>query len=101
VRLSAICAPAAGVGRFSLLAVLVYVADVNPPVYAGVGTQALKTGVVRFYGVVVILSGWVRRLRGRLLLVHSFTSFSCGPGSGVRQHSRGHFFVCDHSVLLL
>jgi hypothetical protein len=80
---------------------LVYVADVNPPVYAGVGTQALKTGVVRFYGVVVIFSGWVRGLRGRLLLVHSFTSFSCGPGSGVCDHPRGHFFVCDHSVLSL
>ena len=80
---------------------LVYVADVNPPVYAGVGTQALKTSVVSLYGVVVILSGWVRGLSGRLLLVHSFTSFSCGPGSGVCDHPRGHFFVCDHSVLLL
>jgi len=42
-RLSAICAPTAGVASLSLLAILVYVADEHPPVYAGVGTQALKT----------------------------------------------------------
>ena len=33
--------PAAGVGRFPLLAVLVYVADEYPPIYARAGTQAL------------------------------------------------------------
>ena len=42
------------VGGFSLLAVLVYVADEHP---------TFKAGVVRLYGVVVLLSRWVRRLR--------------------------------------
>src|SRR5215212_1297134 len=97
----AIRATTAGVASLSLLAVVVYVADVNPAAHACAGAQALETGVVRFYGVVVIVSGWVRGLRGRLLLVHSFTSFICGPGSGVCHHPRGHFFVFDYSVLLL
>src|SRR5215218_1649830 len=43
----AISTPAAGVGDFPLLAVLVYVADEYPATYAGVGTQALEAGVVR------------------------------------------------------
>jgi hypothetical protein len=52
--------PAAAVGGFPLLAVLVYVADEHPAAYAGVGAQALKASVVSFYGVVVILGGGVR-----------------------------------------
>jgi hypothetical protein len=45
-------------------------ADVDDAVYAGVGAQALESGVVRLYGVVVILGGWVRCVRGRLSRVH-------------------------------
>jgi hypothetical protein len=41
----------------------------HPAVYAGVG--ALEASVVRLYGVVVILSRWVRWVRGRLCRVHS------------------------------
>jgi hypothetical protein len=51
--LSAISTPAAAVGVFSLLAVLVYVADEYPAFKAGAGS--LQTGVVRLYGVVLIL----------------------------------------------
>ncbi|HEY6712868.1 MAG TPA: hypothetical protein VI055_11420 [Rubrobacter sp.] len=51
---------AAPVGRFPLLAVLVYVADEHPADYARVGAQTLKAGVVRLYSVVVILGGGVR-----------------------------------------
>jgi hypothetical protein len=43
----AISTPAAGVGGFSLLAVLVYVADEYPAFDARAGTQALEAGVVR------------------------------------------------------
>jgi hypothetical protein len=67
--LSAIRATTADVGGFSLLAVLVYVADENPPVYAG--TQTLQASVVCLYGVVVIVSGWVRVGCARLCGVHS------------------------------
>jgi hypothetical protein len=42
----------------------------HPAVHAGVG--ALEAGVVRLYGVVVILSGWVRVGCARLCGVHSF-----------------------------
>jgi hypothetical protein len=41
-------------GRFPLLAVLVYIADEYPAVYARVEAQALETGVVSLYGVVLI-----------------------------------------------
>jgi hypothetical protein len=80
-------ATAAGVGGFSLLAVLVYVADEYPTLKTRAGT--LQASVVRLYGVVVILSGWVRRGCARLSRVHSLHPF-CGPGSGVCQHLRGH-----------
>jgi len=46
-------AAAAGVGVFSLLAVLVYVADEYPAFEAS--TRTLQAGVVRLYSVVVIL----------------------------------------------
>jgi hypothetical protein len=48
VRLLASSATAAPVGGFSLLAVLVYVADEDPAIYAGVRTEALEAGIVRF-----------------------------------------------------
>jgi hypothetical protein len=44
------------------------VPDVDDAIETGVG--ALESGVVRLYGVVVILSGWVRWARGRLLCGH-------------------------------
>ena len=59
--LSAIRAAAAAVGCFPLLAVLVYVADEHPALKAGAG--ALEAGVVRLYGVVVLLGRWVRWVR--------------------------------------
>ncbi len=65
--------------------------DEDSAVEAGTGAQALKAAELRLYGVVVILSRWVRGLRGRLLLVHSFTSLTCGPGSEVSHHLRSHF----------
>jgi hypothetical protein len=68
--LSAIRAAAAWVGGFPLLAVFVYVADEHPAVYAG--AETLQASVVSFYGVVVILSGWVRMGCARLSRVHSF-----------------------------
>jgi hypothetical protein len=59
----------AGVARFSLLAVLVYVADEYPAFEAGAGT--LQASVVSFYGIVLILGGWVRVGCARLCGVHS------------------------------
>ena len=41
----------------------------HPAVHAGVG--ALEAGVVRLYGIVVILGGWVRIGCARLSSVHS------------------------------
>jgi hypothetical protein len=68
VGLSAIRAATARVGGFPLLAILVYVADEYPAANACVG--ALEAGIVRLYGVVVILDGWVRWVRGRLIRVN-------------------------------
>jgi hypothetical protein len=44
-----------------LLAVIVYVADEHPALYASVGP--LEAGVMGLYGVVVVLGGWVRVVR--------------------------------------
>jgi len=38
-------------------------ADEDGAVHAGTGAQPLESGVVRLYGVVVILGGWVRWVR--------------------------------------
>src|ERR671911_22306 len=43
-------------------------ADEDGAVHASTGAQAVETGVVRLYGVVVILAGWVRGSRCRLTL---------------------------------
>jgi hypothetical protein len=59
----------AGVGDFSLLAVLVHVANEYPTLKTRAGT--LKAGVVRLYGVVMLLGGWVRVGCARLCSVHS------------------------------
>src|SRR5215208_7881693 len=84
----AIRAAMTGVGCFSLLSVLVYVADEHPAFEAGAGT--LQARVVRLYGVVVILSRWVRVGCARLCGVH-WGPFPLGrvPGSGrlLRGHS--------------
>src|SRR5215203_4696955 len=45
--------------------------------YAGVRTQALETGVVRLYGVVVILGRWARAWCARLCVVHKTSPY--GP----------------------
>jgi hypothetical protein len=62
-------AAAAGNGLYDLdlfagTGVLDKVPDVDNAIGAGVGT--LEAGVVRLYGV-VILGGWVRWVRGRLI----------------------------------
>jgi hypothetical protein len=57
VGLSAIRATAAVVGRLPLLAVLVYVANEHPAVYAGVGAQTLEASVVRLHGFVIVVMG--------------------------------------------
>jgi hypothetical protein len=73
--LSTIRATAAGngldhLGLFTVVAVD-QMTDVDDALVAGVGTQALKAGVVRLYSVVVILNGWVRVGCARLFGVHS------------------------------
>ena len=87
-------ATTARVGGFPLLTVLVYVADEYPAVHAGVGT--LQASVVRLYGVVVILGGWVCVGCARLSGVHEAPPR--GPGSGVCQHLRGHFRCAIHML---
>jgi hypothetical protein len=64
----AIRAATAAVGGFSLLTVLVYVADEHPAFEAG--TRTLQASVVSLNGVVVIISGWVRVGCARLCGVH-------------------------------
>src|SRR5215208_4197368 len=70
--LAAIRAAAAPVGGFPLLAIVVYVANKHPTIYAGAGT--LQASVVRLYGVVVILGGWLRVGCARLSGVHRGSS---------------------------
>src|ERR687884_2308678 len=73
----------------------------HPAIVAGVGTQGLKARVVRLNGVVVILGGWGRVGCARLLYGHEVPLR--GPGPGVLQHRRGHFFmtpVLSHMTLL-
>ena len=50
VELLVIRAATAGIGGFSLLAVLVYVANEHPAIYAG--AETLKACVVSLYGAV-------------------------------------------------
>jgi hypothetical protein len=75
------CAAAAWHGLYDLdlfaaTGVLDKVPDVDDTIVAGVG--ALEAGVMRLYGIVVILLGrWVRGC-ARLCGVHSFTSFPVG-----------------------
>jgi hypothetical protein len=72
--LSAICAATArdGLDDFDLFILVAddEVTDEDGAVHARVGAQALETGVVRLYSVVVILSGWMRGC-ARLCGVHS------------------------------
>jgi len=95
--LSAIRATAATVGGFPLLAVLIYVADEHPPVYAG--TRTLQAGVVGLYSVVLLLSRWVRVGCARLCGVH-WGPFPLGrvPGSG--RLLRDHFSLSDDYIIL-
>jgi len=50
-------ATAAGVGVFSLLAVLVYMADEYQAAYARAGAQTLEASIVCLY-VVLMIVGW-------------------------------------------
>jgi hypothetical protein len=75
-------ATAARVGSFSLLTVLVYVADEHPAFQAC--ARALEAGVVYLYGVVVAFAGWVRvgssRPKGRCQ-GHSTRPLGAGRGA--------------------
>src|SRR5215208_991243 len=74
---------------FDLFAVLFdQMADVDDALVAGVG--ALQAGVVRLYGIVVIL----RWLRGcaRLLCGHEVLSRGPGPGGYLAVSLRGHLY---------
>ncbi len=53
--LSAIRAAATAVGGFPLLALLVYIADEHPAIYAGAWT--LEASVVSLYSVVIVVVG--------------------------------------------
>jgi hypothetical protein len=77
--LSAIGATAAPVGGFPLLAVLVYVADEYPAFEAG--AETLKAGVVRLYGVVIVV------MRVYPSRVHSYSSFLWAGLRGVSSTS--------------
>src|SRR5215218_6232201 len=85
-------------GDYSLLAIVVYVANEYPTVRAGVGAQALKAGVVRLHSVVVILSRWVRVGCARLLYGHEVPPR--GPGSGVFLAPAGPFPSLWHTQYL-
>jgi hypothetical protein len=61
---------------FSLLAVLVYVADEHPALKAS--AWPFEASVVRLYSVVVILAGWVRVGCARLCGVHRAPSLWAG-----------------------
>ena len=97
-------ATAAPVGGFSLLAVLVYVADEHPAIYAGAGAR--QASVVRLYGVVVILSRWVRVGCARLSRVHSSVPSFLWTGLRGASPPAGPFekpslvFECDGGVQL-
>jgi DNA-binding SARP family transcriptional activator len=64
----------------------------HPAIVAGVG--ALEAGVMRLYGVVVILGGWVRVGCARLCGVHSEPPSSVGRSPGAREHSPGSMVSC-------
>jgi len=76
-------ATAAGVGVFSLLAVLVYIADEYPAAYARAGAQALEASIVRLYVVLKIVGcffgGWARGC-ARLSGVHKQLLMGRAPG---------------------
>jgi DNA-binding XRE family transcriptional regulator len=61
-----------------LLAVIVNVADEHPAFYAGVGAQALETGVVRLQDLIAILRRWAYAGCARLCGVHRAPSLWAG-----------------------
>jgi hypothetical protein len=65
-------------GLFAGTGVLDKVPDVDDAI--GAGVRALEAGVMRLYGVVMILGGWVRRLRGRLIHVNTSSVLAAPPG---------------------
>jgi hypothetical protein len=62
---------------FAATGVLDKVPQVDDTIVAGVG--ALQASVVRLYGVVLLLSGWVRVGCARLFGVHSFERNNAEP----------------------
>jgi len=81
--LASLRAAAAGNGLYDLglfagTGVLDKMADVDDATIACVG--ALQAGVVRLYGIVVIL-GWVRGVCGRLMHVNTSSVLAAPPGS--------------------
>jgi hypothetical protein len=107
VGLAASCAATAAVRDFSLLAVLVCVADEHPAAYAG--AQPLQASVVRLYSVVVIVGRWVRVGCARLSRVHSYSSFLWAGSRGVAApagpflyptRSLYQFYCCLPQVIL-
>jgi hypothetical protein len=67
----------------------------HPAVYAGVG--ALEAGVVCLYGIVVILSGWVRVRCARLCGVHKSSLWAGLRGAPTPA---GPFLYLTTSILL-
>src|SRR5215211_3789372 len=70
--------------------------DVDDAIVAGVGT--LEAGVMRLYGVGMILDGWVRGLRGRLIHVNTSSVLAAPPGS---CYSCGGFLRCQQLYCLI
>ena len=91
-------ATTATVGGFSLLAVLVYVADEYPTLQTRAGT--LQASVVGLYGVVVILGRWVRMGCARLSRVHSSVPTFLWAGLRGVLPPAGPSFVCTSYILL-
>jgi hypothetical protein len=81
----------ARVGGFPLLAVLVNVAYEDPSSVAG--AVAPEGDVVGLYGVVVLLSGWVRVRCARLFMDHGHLRGQGPSGVSLPAHPRGRFFV--------
>jgi hypothetical protein len=96
--LAAIRAAAARVGGFSLLAVLVYVADEHPAIEAG--TWPLEASVVNLYGVVVIRGRWARVGCAKLCGVHSAPPLWAGL-RGVAAPAGPFLYPCSHLTIVV
>ena len=68
--------------------------DVDDAIGTGVG--ALEAGVMRLYGVVMILGGWVRWVHGRLIHVNSSYLLAAPPGDKSPNFPAGAFPLRAH-----